>query len=115
MGRVVMIAKAAHEVNRVWCEFIGDTPQPAWEDAPDWQVDSALAGVRFHLTNPDAGDDASHNAWLAHKQAEGWVYGPVKDAEATPPTHPCMVPFDQLPREQQFKDRLFRTVVHALA
>lgn len=32
-----------------------------------------------------------------------------------PPTHHCLVPFDRLPPEQQFKDRLFRTIVHAAA
>lgn len=111
MGRAHEIARVAHEVNRVWCEFHGDATQPSWLDAPDWQVDSAIAGVKFHLVNPDADDAASHNNWLAHKTAEGWVYGPVKDPEAK--THPCMVPFDELPREQQFKDRLFRTIVHA--
>lgn len=115
MGRAHVIARVAHEVNRVWCEFTGDSSQPRWEDAPDWQVESAIAGVNFHLNNPGAGDDASHNAWMAHKAAEGWVYGPVKNPDASPPTHPCMVPFDQLPREQQFKDRLFRTIVHAFA
>lgn len=113
MGRAHQIARVAHEVNRAWCEFNGDTSQPRWEDAPAWQVESAIAGAKFHMANPDAGDDASHNEWMRHKLAEGWVYGPEKQPEAVPPTHPCLVPFTQLPREQQFKDRLFRTVVHA--
>lgn len=43
-----------------------------------------------------------------------WGYGDVKDPDATPPTHPCIVPFDQLPREQQIKDALFRSVVKAV-
>lgn len=104
-------ARVAHEVNRVWCEFNGDASQPSWQDAPAWQRDSAIAGVAFHRANPDAGDSASHDSWMAQKVADGWTHGDVKDPEAK--THPCMVPFDQLPPEQQFKDRLFRTVVHA--
>jgi len=36
----------------------------------------------------------------------------VKDTEKK--EHPCIVPFDQLPREQQAKDYLFRGVVHAV-
>lgn len=43
------IAKRAHEVNRAYCASIGDHSQPAWEDAPQWQKDSAIAGVRAHL------------------------------------------------------------------
>lgn len=109
--RVEAAARIAHEVNRAYCAAIGDNSQPAWEDAPEWQRASAMSGVRFHMANPDAGPSASHDNWLRDKQAEGWVYGEVKDADAK--THPCMVPFEELPREQQIKDHLFRAVVHA--
>lgn len=109
----VRVARITHEVNRQWCLYNGDDSQPTWDDAPDWQKESAIAGVRFHVANPDADDSASHDAWLRQKEADGWKYGEVKDPEAK--THPCFVPFDQLPPEQQFKDRLFRTIVHAAA
>ncbi|XUM24954.1 RyR domain-containing protein [Bradyrhizobium oligotrophicum S58] len=49
---------------------------------------------------------------MADKLRAGWVHGEVKDADAK--THPCIVPFDQLPRVQQAKDKLFRAVVAAL-
>jgi hypothetical protein len=109
----VAIAKICHQVNKAWCEFNGDFSQQDWSDAPDWQRDSAIKGVEFHRANPDAGSDASHNNWMAQKVAEGWVYGEVKDPEASPPTHPCIVAFEELPSEQQFKDVLFRTIVRA--
>jgi hypothetical protein len=41
------------------------------------------------------------------------VYGEVKDAEKK--THPCIVPYKDLPPEQQAKDHLFKAVVSALA
>jgi hypothetical protein len=107
------IAKICHQANKSWCEYNGDNSQPNWEDAPDWARTSAINGVKFHRENPNAGDSASHESWMQEKVAEGWIYGKVKDPEASPPTHPCIVPFEELPREQQFKDRLFRTVVHA--
>lgn len=106
------IARVCHEVNRAYCEALGDHSQPAWEDAPQWQKDSVLLGVKLHIENPDTGPQASHECWMRQKIADGWVYGEVKDPEAK--THPCMVPFDQLPREQQAKDFIFRAVVHAL-
>ena len=112
MDMIKTIAQVAHEANRAWCAANGDFSQPAWDDAPQWQRDSAVDGVRFHLENPDAGDSASHENWMRHKVADGWVYGDVKDPETK--THPCMVPFDQLPREQQAKDALFRAIVHAI-
>lgn len=110
--RQLVIAKVCHEANRAYCQALGDNSQPAWEEAPRWQQESAVAGVRFHLANPDAGPEASHESWLAQKEADGWVYGEVKDPEAK--THPCMVPFSELPVEQQAKDFIFRSIVHAM-
>lgn len=108
---VIATAKIAHEVNRAWCAFNGDHSQPSWEDAPEWQRKSAINGVNFHRANPEAGDCASHNSWMAEKLADGWTYGEIKDPENK--THPCIRPFEELPKDQQFKDRLFRTIVHA--
>lgn len=113
MGRVEDIARIAHEVNRAYCEAIGDDSQPTWDDAPEWQRASAIAGVEFHHANPEAGPSASHESWLGEKERTGWRYGAVKDAEAK--THPCMVPFVMLPPEQRAKDYIFRAVVHACA
>ncbi len=107
------IARVAHEVNRAYCQALGDDSQPAWEDAPDWQKTSAETGVKLHLENPDAGAEASHESWMAEKVADGWKFGKEKSPEKK--THPCIVPFDKLPVEQQAKDYIFRGVVHALA
>lgn len=107
------IAGVAHEVNRAYCQALGDESQPAWEDAPGWQRESAFNGVQFHLDHPDAGPEASHDNWLTEKLAQGWKFGPVKDAELK--EHPCCVPFSELPVSQQAKDYIFRAVVHALA
>lgn len=107
------IAAVAHEVNRNYCLAIGDLSQPEWELAPEWQRESALNGVKLHLGRKELGPEASHEAWMAEKVAAGWVYGEEKDPEKK--THPCIVPFGDLPREQQAKDFLFRGVVHALA
>jgi hypothetical protein len=38
---------------------------------------TAIKGVEFKLDNPD-GHDAQHNAWMADKIADGWVYGEEK-------------------------------------
>lgn len=104
------IARIAHEVNRAYCQALGDFSQPSWEDAPAWQRESARMGVDLHLSG-DFGPEASHISWMNQKLDEGWHYGPVKDAEKK--EHPCLVPFEQLSREQQAKDHLFRGVVHA--
>lgn len=106
------IASVAHEANRAYCLALGDTSQPAWADAPDWQRSSAVNGVKFHAANPDASAAASHECWLEQKRAEGWKYGPVKDPEKK--EHPCFLPFEGLPPAQQAKDRLFKAISGAL-
>ena len=104
-------AAIAHNVNATYCASVGDYSQPQWKDAPQWQKDSAMKGVQFILDNPEATPADSHASWLAVKEADGWIYGPVKDPENK--LHPCMVPYDQLPIEQQTKDHLFGTVVRS--
>ena len=106
------IARVCHEANRAYCAALGDHSQPPWEDAPEWQRKSAIAGVAFHRANPAAGPAASHKSWLAEKARDGWRYGPVKNAETK--EHPCFCPYDDLPVEQRAKDFIFGGIVHAM-
>lgn len=107
------IAKACHGANKALCESFGDTSQRPWEEAEEWQRKSAIDGVRFRIDNPGAPDSAQHDAWMADKVASGWTYGPTKDAVAK--THPCLVPFVELPPEQRAKDAIFGAIVDSLA
>lgn len=107
------IARVCHEANRAICEAAGDFSQKTWDQAEEWQRSSAIAGAMFALANPDAPASAQHDAWSYAKSKDGWVYGTTKDAAAK--THPCLVPFDQLPFEQKVKDFVFKAIVKAIA
>lgn len=107
------IARVTHEVNKAYCESQGDMSQVVWEDAPQWQRDSAIVGVQQHLANPNLSVSASHDVWLQEKFAAGWTYGPLKDPVKK--EHPCIVPYADLPAAQKVKDFIFRGVVHAIA
>jgi hypothetical protein len=102
-------ARTAHEVNRAYCQSIGDDSQPSWEAAPEWQQNSARIGVRAIADGSVGAPEQSHESWMQHKLDEGWKYGPVKDPEKK--EHPAMVPYDQLPPEQRVKDALYFAVV----
>lgn len=107
----IACAQICHEANRALCLAFGDDSQVPWDEAPEWQRLSAVKGVRFVLANPDAGPEANHNNWMRDKLDDGWTWGEVKDS--TVKTHPCLVPFVELPPEQQAKDHVFRAIVEA--
>lgn len=102
---IEQVAKMCHTINKQYCEKLGDNSQPSWEDAPDWQKESAVQGVKHILLNPDAKPWDSHKNWMKQKLNDGWTYGAKKDPEKK--THPCLVPYTDLPADQRVKDELF--------
>lgn len=106
------VAKICHNANKALCEINGDDSQVDWEQATDWQKQSAIAGVEYRIQNPDSTPADQHNAWCNDKYAAGWAYGPVKDADKK--EHPCLVHYDELPAFQQSKDYLFRAIVDSM-
>lgn len=108
---IEMIAAAAHEANRCLCIANGDDSQKHWEDAEQWQRDSAIKGIAVALAG--ATPEQQHEAWCVDKRADGWTFGEDKDAEKK--THPCLVPYDKLPAHQRSKDAVFIAVVTSMA
>lgn len=105
-------ARAAHEANRAYCRFIGDDNQLTWDDAPEWQRLSAMMGAENIRDNPTITPEQQHSLWMAHKKAQGWKFGELKDEKEK--THPCMVAYEDLPAQQKFKDALFGSVVRGV-
>jgi len=105
------VAEVCHEANRA-IQAVTDDPQPSppWGEAPDWQRDSAIEGV----VKAVAGDtpEQLHQSWCDYKRNDGWVYGHAKNPVAK--THPCLLPYEQLPWEQKAKDLVFAAIVNAL-
>ena len=109
--KIEFIAKKAHEVNFAYCRAIGD-PAQHWDEAPDALKESVRSGVKMHLDKPDTTPEESHKAWLDFKAKDGWKYGPQKDFDAK--THPCFLPYNELPVRQRAKDYIFKAVVEQL-
>lgn len=109
---IAIIARVCHEANRAYSEGMNLELHMPWDSAPQWQKDSAIAGVKAIFDDPLTMPYESHERWMAAKVADGWVYGKTKDAVAK--THPCMVPYGELPDAQRVKDTLFVNIVRAL-
>ncbi len=97
-NRIELAAKTAHEVNRAYCQGLGDNSQMPWDEAPDGQRESVILRVRLIADDPDCPAIASH--------------GPVKDVEKK--EHPCFVSHSSLPERYRAKEVLFDVAVRGI-
>lgn len=44
-----------------------------------------------------------HEVWAKGRIDQGWTYAPVRDDDRK--THPCLVPYEELPEEEKEYDR----------
>lgn len=109
---IELAAEAAHEVNRAFCAALGDTSHHPWAETPETIKESARVGVRLIIKNPTTGPEQQHQAWLEFKRQGGWTWGPSKDPDTK--THPCLVPYQQLPPWERAKDTLFGVTARAV-
>lgn len=93
------IARVCHEVNRNYRRFLGETDSGAWAEISAEKRASIVTGVQFALDRPDLTPRESHERWMEDAANAG---------------HINLVPWEQLPREQQAKDEIFLAIVRAL-
>jgi hypothetical protein len=110
-SEITVIAQAAHEVNRAYCMLLGDFTQQPWELASSETQASARAGV-LGIASSDYTPEQAHESWMNRKVAQGWAWGPNKSESLK--THPCILPYADLPEEQRYKDVLYATTVKAM-
>lgn len=46
----------------------------------------------------------NHEVWATQRIKDGWIYGDQRDDDRK--THPCLVPYDDLPETEKEYDRL---------
>jgi hypothetical protein len=132
MAGIETIAAAIHETWRALSRERGWSMQPRldrpYADLADSEKDDnraaarrmgdvlAVAGLKLSgaLAEPAVTDDAltaaieamaaaEHDGWMAHRAANGWVWGEVRDDAAK--RHPSMAPYARLPESEKEKDR----------
>lgn len=107
------IAEVCHEANRALQRIFWDPwTSKSWAEESMEIRETAINGVNKLAENPLWNAIDIHNEWMEYKKEQGWVYGPAKSELLK--THPCMVPFGDLPPEQQIKDKLFVAICRVL-
>lgn len=106
--KVEDVAKVIHAANREVQKLTGEAVNEEWDNSPQWMKDSTILGIEgvYEGNTPEK----SHQSWCKTRVADGWVYGTVKDMELK--THPCLVPYNELPTLQKIKDSLFGNIAN---
>jgi hypothetical protein len=106
------IAQVVHYANIGMQAVTGDDmPSQPWMWEPRSLRAATTNGVR-RVRQVGVTPQENHENWRAEKHAQGWVYGRQKDPEAK--THPCLVPWEQLPESAKRRTMVFHAVVTAL-
>ena len=104
------ICRIAHEANRIVQRINGEEVDGPWEQISKAKQTSTIAGVTKVMEGETP--EELHESWVYHKLKLGWTYGPEKSEDKK--THPCMVPYNQLSRNDRVKDHMFQNVVNAI-
>lgn len=70
-------------------------PEPA--DLSGVELSESLRGLTEQIAKN------VHEVWAKSRMEQGWIYGEVRDDEKK--THPCLVPYDELPETEKDYDR----------
>lgn len=105
------IARVVHCANQELQRQAGEFPSPAWDACPPEMHASTVEGVS--KARHGAAPAELHESWCQFKREHGWIWGAEKNADTK--THPCLVPYDELPTRQRVKDAVFAAIVGALS
>lgn len=106
------IARVCHEANRAMQYIQGDPcPSQPWDNESTILRNALINAVRLMRMNYS--NEEIHQEWCDRYREEGWTCGPVKDSDQH--THPCLVPYCELPREQRHKTEVIRGIVFAMS
>lgn len=101
------IAKTAHNVVGAYAVGLGGQHLPWIELTKDERI-RGIEAVKL-LKGGSKAASAIHDYWISSMISDGWVYGEVLSEEDK--THPLMLDYRNLPKEERTKDKLFSLVV----
>lgn len=115
------IARDVHEHNRTGLQAIlrDDAPSQPWDCELPWikaKTIEAVGVIRKAIADREDRDVTCrqlHESWVTWRKSLGWKYGKEKDYIRK--THPCIMPWENLPEAQKAKTELMYDVVARLS
>ena len=109
------LAEAIHGLTRLLKRTDG-SEIPAWTELPEPSRKAAVDAVQELIDWEDwyteeLTPEMAHQVWQERVPLD-WKYGEVYCAINK--THPCLVPFDELPYSEQVKDEVWVTVINLM-
>ena len=101
------VAMVCHQANIAAQVVNGEEPSPRWVWMRPEIKESTREGIRKAMAGSTP--EELHTSWSQSRLDAGWVYGEEKDEAIM--THPCLVPYSELPEAQRVKDTLMLEVV----
>jgi len=103
-------AKWIYEATRIEAEWSKRRIVPEkWEERDEAFRQQFMKVIDKYFKNDLPTPKEAHDSWMDAYEKMGWRYGKVRDPEKK--THPDMVPFEDLPKDEQDKDAIFLAFV----
>jgi len=96
-----VITELGWETHRAWEKIIGEDDTRSWDELYSDEKEELYSSVKWIIGHPTASVSAQHDAWRANMLL-------------TKPSHPNLVPYEELPWPQQMKARLWRHIILAI-
>lgn len=104
------IAIICHETCRAYQIALGEEyPHGHWSESTKLTQELTIRGVELNREGKSARE--IHGDWVESRKHEGWTLGRKSDAYRT---HPNLVPYEQLPEKERYKNALQKAVFDVL-
>lgn len=107
------IAHAVHNAETVYSTELLGQSKKEWHLLGNTEVQNFANLIYKYLQSPDITPEQLHQEWMDAKLKEGWQYGPEFNEESK--HHPCIVQYEELPKEERFKDQLLLAIIKPFA
>lgn len=110
LDKIEIIAKWIYEATRIEAKWSERRIVPEqWEDRGQAFREQFIRVLKKYFEEELPTPEEAHDSWMDAYIKMGWKYGAMRDPVRR--THPDMVPFDDLPKDERDKDAIFLSFV----